>query len=44
LAGTITGGTGKFSSIRGFVRQISVFDPKAGFNESQWEIEYNMGK
>jgi hypothetical protein len=44
LVGTITGGTGKFSSIRGLVRQVSTFDPKAGFNESQWEVEYNMVK
>jgi hypothetical protein len=44
LAGTITGGTGKFSGIRGLVRQVSTFDPKAGFNESQWDIEYSIEK
>ena len=42
--GFITGGTGKLAGITGIVRTVSVFDPKAGFNESQWEIEYAMGK
>jgi hypothetical protein len=42
--GFITGGTGKLAGITGIVRIVGVFDPKAGFNESQWEIEYAMGK
>lgn len=40
----ITGGTGKFASIRGVVRSANAADPKAGFNENQTEIEYWMGK
>lgn len=40
----ITGGTGKFSGIRGAVRQLAIFDPKAGLNEAQWDIEYWMEK
>jgi hypothetical protein len=40
--GAITGGTGKFSGIRGVVRQLVTFDPKTGFNEAQWDIEYRM--
>jgi hypothetical protein len=42
--GTITGGTGKVSGIRGVARQLVVFDPKAGFNETQWDIEYSIEK
>jgi hypothetical protein len=42
--GAITGGTGKFSGIRGVVRQSVIFDPKAGFNEAQWDIEYSIEK
>jgi hypothetical protein len=42
--GTLTGGTGKFSGIRGVVRQLVTFDPKAGFNEAQWDIEYSIEK
>jgi len=43
-AGSITGGTGKFAGIRGIVRAVNVFDPKAGLNEGQTEIEYAVGK
>ncbi len=43
-AGTITGGTGKFAGIKGIVRAVNVFDPKAGLNEGQTEIEYSIGK
>jgi hypothetical protein len=41
--GFITGGTGKFAAIRGIVRSINVFDPKAGLNDGQTEIEYSVG-
>ena len=41
--GNITGGTGKFSSIHGAVRIITNFDFK-GFNESQTDIDYSVGK
>jgi len=43
-AGTITSGTGKLANIKGFVRTVNVFDAKSGFNESQTEIEYLVGK
>ena len=39
---TLTGGTGKYRGIRGTGRDSAVFDPKAGFNEQQWELEYWM--
>ena len=42
--GFITGGTGKLAGIQGFVRSVNVFDPKAGLNEGQTEIEYSMAK
>jgi hypothetical protein len=42
--GPITGGTGKFAGIRGVDRTVVAFDPKAGFNETQAEIEYWMEK
>jgi hypothetical protein len=42
--GFITGGTGKLAGITGFVRSVNVFDPKAGLNEGQTEIEYSIGK
>ena len=44
LVGSRTGGTGKFTGIRGVVRQVVTFDPKAGFNQSQWDIEYQIEK
>ena len=37
---TFTGGTGKYRGIRGTSRVTSAFDPKTGFNETQWEDEY----
>jgi hypothetical protein len=40
----ITGGTGKFAGIRGVVRGLATADPKAGFSETQWDIEYWMEK
>jgi hypothetical protein len=43
-AGTITGGTGRFAAIQGTVRVNANFDLKTGFNESQTEIEYSIGK
>ena len=42
--GFITGGTGKLTGIQGFVRSVNVFDPKAGLNEGQTEIEYALAK
>lgn len=42
--GNITGGTGKFAAIQGIVRIVTNFDYKTGFNESQFDIEYSMGK
>jgi hypothetical protein len=42
--GFITGGTGKLAGITGVVRSVNVFDPKAGLNEGQTEIEYSIGK
>jgi hypothetical protein len=44
LVGPITGGTGKFAGIRGLMRQAGTFDPKAGFNDKQTDIEYWMEK
>jgi hypothetical protein len=38
--GQITGGTGKFSGMRGLVRSTGVSDGAKGFNETQSEIEY----
>ena len=40
----ITGGTGKLAGIQGMVRSSGAADPKAGFNESQYEIDYWMDK
>jgi hypothetical protein len=43
--GHITGGTGKFGTIQGTVRNVTSFDPIAGTpGESQIDIEYSMGK
>jgi hypothetical protein len=42
--GPITGGTGKLAGIQGTVRTTGTADPKAGLNETQYEIEYSMGK
>jgi hypothetical protein len=36
----ITGGTGKFVGIRGYVRDMTKFDASAGYNESSGEGEY----
>jgi hypothetical protein len=41
---SITGGTGKFAGIRGVGRSVNAFDPKAGFNENQTDIEYWIEK
>ena len=38
--GQITGGTGKFSGMRGLVRSQGASDGKRGFNETSSEIEY----
>jgi hypothetical protein len=42
--GYITGGTGKFTTISGSVRQIANFDAKIGLNETQTDIEYTIAK
>ena len=42
--GTITGGTGKFFGIEGIVRTVGTDDPKAGFTETQYDIEYRIEK
>jgi hypothetical protein len=44
IVGYITGGTGKFAGIQGTVRGSVNFDYKTGFNESQMDIEYSIGK
>jgi hypothetical protein len=43
-AGTIIGGTGTLTGIRGIVKSSGSADPKAGFNETQAEIEYMIVK
>jgi hypothetical protein len=42
--GNITGGTGRFTAIQGIVRIVTNFNFNTGFNESQFDIEYSMGK
>jgi hypothetical protein len=42
--GNITGGTGKLATIHGVVRIVTNFNYKTGFNESQYDIEYSIGK
>ena len=42
--GYITGGTGKLAGMQGSVRIVSNFEFKAGFNESQFDIDYSVGK
>jgi hypothetical protein len=42
--GYITGGTGKFAAIQGIVRAVANFDLKTGFNKTQADIEYSIGK
>ena len=41
---TITGGTGKLAGIQGTSRSVTQADLKAGFNETQNELEYWMEK
>ena len=41
---TITGGTGKLTSIRGILRAVTAADPEGGFNRGQVEMEYWMDK
>jgi len=41
---TITGGTGKLAGIQGTTRSVTQADTKAGFNETQSEIEYWIAK
>jgi hypothetical protein len=43
-AGPITGGTGKLAGIQGIVRATGTVEPKGGFNETQFEIEYWIEK
>ena len=42
--GYITGGTGKFAGMQGIVRISTNFDYKTGFNESQFDIDYLIGR
>jgi len=42
--GYVTGGTGKFAAIQGIVRASFNIDFKTGFNETQTDIEYSIGK
>ena len=42
--GQILGGTGKFAAMKGLVRSTGASDGKAGFNETQTEIEYWIAK
>jgi hypothetical protein len=42
--GHVTGGTGKFLGMKGLVRSTGASDGKAGFNETQSEIEYWFAK
>ena len=42
--GPITGGTGKLAGIQGTVRQVANFDPQSGFNDTQYEVVYSIGK
>lgn len=42
--GYITGGTGKLAAIQGTVRAVANFDTKTGFNESQVDLDYSIGK
>jgi hypothetical protein len=43
MVGTITGGTGKFSGIRGLLRVWTTADLKEETNEAQIELEYWFG-
>jgi ketosteroid isomerase-like protein len=42
--GHITGGTGKVAGIHGTVRLDTNFNMQTGFNESQTDIDYSIGK
>jgi hypothetical protein len=42
--GFITGGTGKVAGMQGVVRISSDFDYKTGFNETQFDMDYSIGK
>jgi hypothetical protein len=44
VVGHITGGTGKFTEMRGMLRAAANFDIKTGFNEAQTDIEYWFAK
>jgi len=43
-SGTVTGGTGKFSGMKGILSTSNKADPKAGMNEAQTELEYWFDK
>jgi hypothetical protein len=42
--GTITGGTGRFGGMRGFVRASSDNDLRSGLSSNQTDIEYSIGQ
>jgi hypothetical protein len=41
--GYITGGTGAFRGMQGFVRASSDYDPQTGLGNNQTDIEYSIG-
>jgi len=41
-AGVLTGGTGDFAGIDGTAKSTTLFNPKSGFAETDFEIEYWM--
>ena len=44
IVGNITGGTGKFAGIQGMVRSAANIDYKTSSVESQFDIDYAVGK
>ena len=42
--GNITGGTGKFAGMQGIIRQVTNIDFKASSVDSQYDVEYAIGK
>ncbi len=43
-SGYVTGGTGKFVGVQGVARQATNLDFRTGSVETQYDIEYTMGK
>jgi hypothetical protein len=40
----ITGGTGKFATMKGTLNALTTYDTKTGQNGTQVDIDYTMGK